>query len=85
MQQVAGETWVVFERRLERAQVPAPQRPDYHKWTRFHLDFCHKYGYPPRLPTSLGPLLRSDLSPGSGRSHPEATPRLPTGHLVANR
>jgi hypothetical protein len=44
MQQVARETWVAFERRLERAQVPAPQRPDYHRWTRFYLDFCHKYG-----------------------------------------
>jgi hypothetical protein len=57
MQQVARETWVAFERRLERAQVPAPQRPDYHRWTRFHLDFCHKYGHPPRSPTSLGPFL----------------------------
>jgi len=57
MQQVAKETWVAFERRLERAQVPAPQRPDYHKWTRFYLDFCHKYGHPPRSPTSLGPFL----------------------------
>jgi hypothetical protein len=61
MQQVARETWVAFEQRLERAQVPAPQRPDYHKWTRFYLDFCHKYGHPPRSPTSLGPFLRSDL------------------------
>ena len=42
MQQVARETWVAFERRLERAQVPAPQRPDYPKRTRFYLDFCHK-------------------------------------------
>jgi hypothetical protein len=57
MQQVAEETRVAFERRLERAQVPAPQRPDYHKWTRFYLDFCHKYGHPPRSPTSLGPFL----------------------------
>jgi hypothetical protein len=57
MQQVARETWAAFERRLERAQVPAPQRPDYHKWTRFYLDFCHKYGHPPRSPTSLGPFL----------------------------
>jgi hypothetical protein len=57
MQQVARETWVAFERRLERAEVPAPQRPDYHKWTRFYLDFCHKYGHPPRSPTSLGPFL----------------------------
>ena len=57
MQQVARETWVAFERRLERAQVPAPQRPDYHRWTRFYLDFCHKYGHSPRSPTSLGPFL----------------------------
>ena len=57
MQQVAGETWVAFERRLERAQVPAPQRPDYHRWSRFYLDFCHKYGHPPRSPTSLDPFL----------------------------
>src|SRR5437660_2397555 len=53
MQQVARETWVAFERRLERAGVPAPQRPDYHKWTRFYLDFCHKYSHPPRSATSL--------------------------------
>ena len=57
MQQVARETWVAFERRLERARVPAPQRGDYHKWTRFYLDFCRKYGFPPRSPTSLGPFL----------------------------
>ncbi len=57
MQQVARETWVAFERRLERAQVPAPQRPNYHKWTRFCLDFCHKYGHPPRSPISLEPFL----------------------------
>jgi hypothetical protein len=37
--------------------VPAAQRPDYHKWIRFYLDFCHKYGHPPRSPTSLGPFL----------------------------
>jgi hypothetical protein len=37
--------------------VPAPQRPDYHKWVHFYLDFCQKYGHPPRSPTSLGPFL----------------------------
>jgi hypothetical protein len=40
MQQVARETWVAFERRLERAQVPAPQRPDYHRWVRFSWTFA---------------------------------------------
>ena len=57
MQQVSRETRVAYERRLERALVPAPQRPAYHKWTRFYLDFCHKYGHAPRSPTSLGPFL----------------------------
>ena len=57
MQQVARETWVAFERRLERAGVPAPQRPDYHKWSRFYLDFCHKYSHPPRSASILGPFL----------------------------
>jgi hypothetical protein len=37
--------------------VPAPQRPNYQKWVRFYLDFCRKYGHPPRSPTSLGPFL----------------------------
>ena len=57
MEQVARETWVAYERRLERTLVPASQRPAYHKWTRFYLDFCHKYGHQPRSPTSLGPFL----------------------------
>jgi hypothetical protein len=42
MQPVARETWVAYERRLERARVPVPQRPDDHKWIRFYLDFCLK-------------------------------------------
>jgi hypothetical protein len=53
MQQVARETWVAFERRLERAQLPASQRPEYHKWVRFYFHFCTKYGYSPAWPTSL--------------------------------
>ncbi len=57
MQQVAPETVVAYERRLEQANVPALQRPQYHKWTRFYLDFCHKYGLAARSPTSLGPFL----------------------------
>src|SRR5208337_4728482 len=68
MQQVARETWVAFERRLERAQVPAPQRPDYHKWTRFYLDFCQSYGHESVM---FPPWLRGGVGP-TGR-HPEAT------------
>jgi hypothetical protein len=56
MQPVTRETWVAYERRLERARVPVPQRPDYHRWTRFYLDFCHN-AHPPRSPASLGPFL----------------------------
>ena len=33
MQQVASDIWLTFERRLERARVSAPQRPDYHNRT----------------------------------------------------
>ena len=57
MQQVATKTRVAYELRLQRARVPASERPDYHKWTRFYLDFCHKYSHEPRSPTSLGPFL----------------------------
>ncbi len=46
MPQVAIETWGAFERRRERAGVPAPQRPDSHKWTHFNLDFDHQYDHP---------------------------------------
>jgi len=54
---VAKETWVAYEGRLERAQVPAVQRPSYHKWTRFYLDFCQKYNHAARSPETLGPFL----------------------------
>src|SRR5437879_5622173 len=47
MQQVTPEISATSERRLDRARVPATQRADYHKWVRFYLDFCHKYGHPP--------------------------------------
>ena len=57
MQQVSPDIWAAFERRLDQAQVPAGQRPDYLKWVRFYFDFCSKYGHSPSLPTSLGPFL----------------------------
>jgi hypothetical protein len=77
MQQVARETWVAFERRLERAQVPAPQRPDYHRWTRFYLDFCHKYGHPGQGRSSLLALLPAvdNPSPGCGSCAPNIPER----------
>ena len=57
MQQVPAEISAAFERRLDLAQVPSAQRPDYQKWVRFYFDFCHKYGHSPTLPASLGPFL----------------------------
>lgn len=57
MQQVPAETSAVFERQLERAGVPPPQRPDCHRWVCFYLDFCSKYGHLPEAATSLGPFL----------------------------
>jgi hypothetical protein len=38
MQQVPADVWAAFERWLDQAQVPADQRPDYHKWVRFSFD-----------------------------------------------
>jgi hypothetical protein len=64
MPQVTRDTWVAYERRLERGQVPVPQRPHYRKWTRFYLNFCQKYGHPPRSPTSLGPFLNNLTAQG---------------------
>ena len=61
MQPVPPEVTASFERRLNEVGVPGPRRPDYRKWVCFYLDFCHKYGHPPRSPTSLGPFLDSDL------------------------
>jgi len=57
MQPVPPEVWASFEGRLNEVGVPAPRRPDYRKWVCFYLDFCHKYGHPPRSPASLGPFL----------------------------
>ena len=57
MQPIPPEVWADFERRLDQMRVPASQRPDYHKWVRFYLDFCHQYGHPADLPSSCDPFL----------------------------
>jgi len=57
MQPIPGEVWASFERRLDEAGVAEPQRPDYRKWVRFYLDFCHKYGHSAASPASPGPFL----------------------------
>ena len=57
MRAVPPEVWATFERRLDEVRVPAPQRPDYRKWVRFYLDFCHKYGHPAASLRSRDPFL----------------------------
>ena len=79
MQQVPAEISTAFERRLDRARVPAPQRPDYHKWVRFYFHFCYKYSQPPASPNTLGPFLTKLASKNQSvaqRSQASAAVRL---------
>ena len=48
MNALSGQTVLAYERRMERTGVPARERPSYLRWVRFYLDFCQKYGHPPR-------------------------------------
>ena len=57
MFQVPSEVAIEFEQRMEAARVGGQERTDYRKWLRFYLDFCHKYGHPPRAVSSLSPFL----------------------------
>ncbi|HWH69558.1 MAG TPA: site-specific integrase, partial [Candidatus Sulfotelmatobacter sp.] len=54
---MATELKAEYERRLERAQVPALQRAKYLKWVQSYLDFCQNCELAPHLPTSVGPFL----------------------------
>jgi len=38
MDEVPAEISTALERRLDRAGVPASQRPDYRKWVRFYFN-----------------------------------------------
>lgn len=33
----------LFEALLAKQDIPVNQRPSYHKWLRYYLDFCQKY------------------------------------------
>ncbi|MBS3952835.1 MAG: hypothetical protein KGZ88_07805 [Methylomicrobium sp.] len=41
-----------FESQLCLRNIPDQQRPDFHKWLRFYLDFCAKYASDPKLTAS---------------------------------
>ena len=32
-----------YEKHLSQQHIATPQRPHYHKWLRYYLDFCQKY------------------------------------------
>lgn len=42
-----------YEARLAQQNILAGQRPHYHKWLRYYLDFCGKYSFPPTDRQSL--------------------------------
>ncbi len=37
----------LFEALLAKQDIPVNQRPSYHKWLRYYLDFCQKYSLEP--------------------------------------
>jgi hypothetical protein len=57
MEELPTEWVVIFERRLRDARVPQPDQPAYHRWIRFYLRFCQRFGYPSTAPNALGPFL----------------------------
>jgi len=57
MNQLPAGWTSIFERRLDQANLPQPLRQAFHKWAKFYLCFCQKFGYPATAPTALGPFL----------------------------
>jgi hypothetical protein len=37
----------LYATRRAQKSVAVERRPHYHKWLRYYLDFCHKYGFEP--------------------------------------
>ena len=57
MRPIPPEVGAAFERRMDEARVPRPERSDYRKWVRFYFHFCDKYGHPAAAAGSRGPFL----------------------------
>jgi hypothetical protein len=36
-----------YEAQLAQQNILVGQRPHYHQWLRYYLDFCHKYSFVP--------------------------------------
>ncbi len=67
MQSVAAEVWAGFERRLDEARVPGPQRPDYHFVHKFKIRFITEFRGTPTAFQALSPGLRGTSYPGVQR------------------
>ncbi|KAB2931080.1 MAG: integron integrase [Candidatus Contendobacter sp.] len=66
-----------YEARLAQRNVMTGQRPHYHKWLRYYLDFCHKYSFSPTDRRGL-PAFREKLR---ARRQPESLCQQ-AGHAV---
>ena len=63
-----NKQWFPTNGGMEKAAVLALERPEYLRWVRFYLDFCQKYGHPPREETSIPRFLEKLAS----KKQPEA-------------
>ena len=67
-----------YEARLAQQNIIAGQRPHYHKWLRYYLDFCDKYSFAPTDRQSL-PAFQEKLR---AKHQPEPLCQQ-AGHAVA--
>ena len=58
----------IYKPLLIRKRVSKTAKPHYPKWLRYYLDFCVKYGHPPRDQRSLAVFLDKLASKGQGAS-----------------
>ena len=70
MKALSEQTVVAYGRRMERVGVGNQDRAGYFRWVRFYLDFCQKYGHPPREEASI----RSFLAKLESKHQPETRP-----------
>jgi len=66
MSTVSPELTRRYEARLAQQDIMAHQRPHYHKWLCYCLDFCHKYSFAPadQALTQYPPAVRPLGTPG---------------------
>ena len=58
MKRLPPKLRAAFEKKLGQVKVDGSERLGYLKGLRFYLDFCAKYGHPPRDPDSLPEFLQ---------------------------